>query len=344
MNVVVANEQQEQISTLDIDIIKSTTGTYEANEIIEMFKNFFYNKMVLDVTAIKDYNSIQTFRVLSQSLDVDKIVFFIPEGSSLCTPNFLSKLVTLGIYNFTTNIEGVKYLIAKSNTYKDVEDIQKMGGGIIEDELLTSSTEKSSSETEDKEIQQAEIDRKIIGVKNITDHAGSTSLIYMMKKELVSVFGESKVIAIEINKHDLQFYSESGMISTDTNEVRSIINKYKDASIILIDVNDYEDLSICDDVLYLVEPSTLKLNKLVRRDSNIFTKLKDKKIILNKSLLPTKDITELEYEAHIKVFYNMPAVNDRKRNESITELLAKLELIEFGEKEDSNRIFGLFRR
>ena len=37
MNVIVANEQQNQLSNLDIDIIKSISGTYEAVEIVEMF-------------------------------------------------------------------------------------------------------------------------------------------------------------------------------------------------------------------------------------------------------------------------------------------------------------------
>ncbi len=39
MNVIVANEQQNQLSNLDIDIIKSISGIYDAFEIVEMFKN-----------------------------------------------------------------------------------------------------------------------------------------------------------------------------------------------------------------------------------------------------------------------------------------------------------------
>ena len=111
MNVIVTNEQQGKMANLDVDIIKSITGSYSANELVEMFKNFFYSKMVLDVTAIKDYNNILMYKALADGLDAEKIIFFIPEGSSLCTPNFLAKLVTLGIYNFTTNIDGVKYLL-----------------------------------------------------------------------------------------------------------------------------------------------------------------------------------------------------------------------------------------
>ena len=41
MNVIISNEQQSKIATLDIDVIKSITGVFGANEIVEMFKNLF---------------------------------------------------------------------------------------------------------------------------------------------------------------------------------------------------------------------------------------------------------------------------------------------------------------
>ena len=44
MNVIIANEQQNQLANLDVDIIKSITGLYDAFEIVEMFKNFFFSK------------------------------------------------------------------------------------------------------------------------------------------------------------------------------------------------------------------------------------------------------------------------------------------------------------
>ena len=59
MNVIVSNEQQEQLTNLDIDVIKSITGVYKASEIVEMFKNFFYSRMILDVTSIKNYNEME---------------------------------------------------------------------------------------------------------------------------------------------------------------------------------------------------------------------------------------------------------------------------------------------
>ena len=126
MNVIVANKKQSELSNLDIDIIKNLNGEYDVNTLIDMFKSFFYNKMILDVTAIKNYNDLETYEILSKGLGTDKIIFLLPEGSKLCTPNFLSHLIDLGIYNFTTNLNCVKYLLKKPNTIKDVEHIQKM--------------------------------------------------------------------------------------------------------------------------------------------------------------------------------------------------------------------------
>ena len=354
MNVIVTNEQQGKMANLDVDIIKSITGSYSANELVEMFKNFFYSKMVLDVTAIKDYNNILMYKALADGLDAEKIIFFIPEGSSLCTPNFLAKLVTLGIYNFTTNIDGVKYLLKQSNTYNDVAQIQQMGGGGVIQELQQPAPVEQAqpeqggglvSPAPHAVVHQGNMARTIkVGVRNVTEHAGATSLIYMFKKELVSVFGENNVVGIEINKNDFQFYNDKNMVSTNTNDVKSVIERYSGVSVILVDLNDYEDNTICDEVLYLLEPSTLKLNKLIRKNKHIFGKIKDKKIIFNQSLLTSKDVSELEYEAGIKSFFNLPTVNDRKKNEIITELLAKVGLLQISQGGNSGKILGLFRR
>ena len=75
MNVIIANEQQQILSNLDIDIIKTITGSYDAREIVDMFKDFFFNKMILDVTAIKGYENADNYLALAQQLDPDKIIY-----------------------------------------------------------------------------------------------------------------------------------------------------------------------------------------------------------------------------------------------------------------------------
>ena len=75
MNVIVANKKQSELSNLDIDIIKSLNGEYDPSELIEMFKSFFYSKMILDVTALKNYDSLETYQELVGGLAADKIIF-----------------------------------------------------------------------------------------------------------------------------------------------------------------------------------------------------------------------------------------------------------------------------
>lgn len=338
MNVIVTNEQQQKLAVLDVDIIKNIQGSYTAFEIVEMFKDFFYDKMILDVTSVKDYNNIQSYQVLAKGLGPDKLILFLPEGTSLCTPQFLAQLVTLGFYNFTTNTDGVKYLLKTPNTLKDVEHIQKMGGG----GAIRDPNRQPDKQEERRDASFAM--NAIIGIKNATEHAGSTTLTYMMKKELNAIYGE-KVIAMEINKKDFPVFNEKNMLSVNPDSIRATIEKYRGRAILLVDIADYDDFTMCTDVIYLVEPSTIKLNKLIKTNRSIFNRLKHKKVVLNKSLLNNKDLSEFEYEAGLKVFFNMPPLNERKRNEEVVDLLRKIGLVtEKPTEKKESKVFGLFRR
>ena len=337
MNVIVANKQQNELASLDIDIIKSLTGSYNASEIVEMFKSFFYSKMILDVTALNNYEQLETYEVLSKGLDPNKIVFLLPEGSKLCTPNFLSKLISFGIYNFTTNLNGVKYLLKKTNTLKDVEHIQKMSH-IEESKDTGAASVVVSKKTESTG------GTKVLGFKNVTEHSGATTLIYMLKKELVSTYGSDNVMAIEIDKNDFSLFNEKNMVSSKSSEIKGAIQKYSNANIILVDLNESTDMSFCDDVIYLLEPSTIKLNRLVRKNKSIFSSLSDKKVVLNNSMLLNNDVFDFEGEAGIKVFYNLPPLDERKKNAILNDFLTRLGLLNSSAPSNSNKIFGLFRR
>ena len=325
MNVIIANEAKDMLSQLDIDVIKSVDGIHSADEIVDMFKNFFFARMVLDVTAIEDYQNITNIQKISIGLDADKIILVLPNNEVCTSSSYLSKLISMGIYNFTTNLEGIKYCLEHPNTYKDVAHIQQLN------DLSTTISEKVVSGS------------RIIGIKNITDHAGSTTLIYMLKKELEQTYN-MKVVAIEINRHDFAYFHDKNMISITDEELMSEIVKHNDASIILIDLNDSDNDGVCSDTLYLIEPSSIKLNKLMRRNRRIFEELKGKKIILNQSLLSSNDIMDFEYEGRTKVFYNIPPLNDRERNSVLHDFLAKMGLVAKTEEKEEGKIFGLFRR
>ena len=56
MNVIISNKYQSMLQGLDIETIKTMNGQFSIDEIVDTFKTVFFNRMILDITAIKDYN------------------------------------------------------------------------------------------------------------------------------------------------------------------------------------------------------------------------------------------------------------------------------------------------
>lgn len=326
MNVIVANERKDELSNLDIDVIKSISGEYEVGELTAMFENFFFDKMILDVTAISNYQDISEIQSLANSLGSDKLVILLPD--ELCSSNYLSGLISSGIYNFTNNLEAIKQLLVRPNTEDKVRKIA---------ELSNVSTQVANRV-------RTGIENKIIGFRNVTEHAGATSLIYMLKKELTTVYGNS-VCAIEVDKKDFELLPDKNMFSVTAVNLDNKISELNDVSVILVDLNDYKDDSICQEVIYLLEPSTIKVNKLIKTNRTIFERLKGKKIVLNKSLLSNKDVTEFEYEANTKVYYNLPPINDREKSSDMSEFMYRLGLVDdvAVKHDEMKNVFGLFK-
>ncbi len=325
MNVLVANKYQSLLNSLDIDIIKSIDGEFEVDELIEMFSNFFFQRMILDITAIKGYKDIKNLQKLSIALDVSKIILLLDDDDESTSSIYLTKLISMGFYNFTRNQEGINYLLEHPNTYRDVAHIHQL------EELKEAVTERVVSSGV-----------KILGIKNLTDHAGSTSLIYMLKKQLELNYS---VLAIEIGKSDFSYFNDKNMISTSKDEFPQVLIKSKEFDIVLVDINESDNEDACNDVLYLLEPSSIRLNKLMRKNRKIFEQMAGKKIILNKSLLSSKDVLDFENEARTQIFYNMPPLNDRSYNKGLDSLLLKLGFAKqkTEDLDSKNKILGLFK-
>ena len=94
---------QDELENSDIEFVKKMEGINTADEIINTFRNFYYSKMILDVTGVKDYLNISNIQKLAMNLNVNKIIFFLPNIPEVSSSTYLSKLVGLGIYNFTNN-------------------------------------------------------------------------------------------------------------------------------------------------------------------------------------------------------------------------------------------------
>lgn len=333
MNVIIANKYNAMLQNLDIDIIKSLNGEFDAEEIISTFQNFYFQRMILDITAIKNYKDIKNLQKLSIALDMEKVILLLDDSIESSSTEYLSKLISMGIYNFTKNAEGIMYLYNHPNTYRDVAHIHQL------------EVEKNDENVTPSESYTRGRGTVVVGVKNITKQAGASTLIYMMKKILSKHYS---VEAIEVDKRDFIYFNDKDMINTTSNEIGNVIVKYSDKDIVLVDINSSKQAeSLCNEVLCLVEPSIIKLNKLMMLDRNAFAKIKkeDKKLILNKSLLSSKDILEFEYESKSKVYYNLPPLDDRERNiHALSRFLLKLgfEVDIDEEMSKKNKILGLF--
>lgn len=318
MNVIVSNKYKDLLNSLDFEISKNITGEFTVDEIINAFSNYFFNKMFLDITAIKDYTNLQNIQKLSINLDMSKVIFILDNDEYSSSPQFLSQLISMGIYNFTRNKEGIIYLYNHPNTYRDVAHLHNINGQTIN---IVPTPNVNNNYSNDS------ISNKtlVIGIKNLTSHAGSTTLVYMLKKVLSNYYG---VKAIEINKRDFMFLKENDMLSISSSELRDTIAKNSESYILLVDLND-GDVNACTDVLYLLEPGIIKLNKLIMIDRDVFRKYNGKKIILNKVMLNEKEIEEFEKEAGINIFYSLPPINDRENyTDILIPLINKLGLIQ----------------
>ena len=249
-----------------------------------------------------------------------------PEGTS---SEYLSKLISMGIYNFTRNVEGIMYLYEHPNNYRDVAHIHQ----------LDSNTEPNVLE---RFVPNQGV--RIIGIKNVTKQSGATTLVYMMKKQLEKNYD---VKAIEVDKRDFMYFRDKDLISSTSSEVGGLLAKYSSSDIILVDVNESAVAeSLVHTVVYLIEPSIIKLNRMMMLGPKVLKNLEGKKVILNQSLLSSKDVLDFEYESKLKIFYNMPPLDEREKEiMALNRFLVRLgfDRQQIGEEEEKKRsILGLF--
>ncbi len=363
MNVIVSNKYAAMLSSLStkIDLIKTVDGEFQVDDLIAQFDNFFFNKMVLDITAISGYQDITQIQRLSFGMDMSKIVLLLDDSPVVNSQQYLSELVSMGIYNFTRNIDAIAYLIDNPNSYKDVAQFHLIGGAAPmaaqgnQNSQPQNNSGKGTFGFNQPSNEQAFVNSsammptmgstRVIGIKGLTEHAGATTLIYMLKKQLSEYYS---VLGLELDKNDFLYFNDPDLKSVSSKELSSIIsNPINNYNIILIDVNNSSEESNCSEMIYLIEPSTLRLNKMIRRDRAILSKIRGMKIVLNMSLLDSSDIRDFEGEAGCSVFHNIPPLDDKKdRHRVLDELLNKLGFDKNKPVGDGNkpvRLFGIVK-
>jgi hypothetical protein len=274
--------------------------------------------MILDITAIRDYQNTDNLQKLAMNINMENVILLLDDSPETESKSYLSKLISLGIYNFTKNAEGINYLLVHPHTYRDVVNIHSLQD--IEPEIAPAPVEEKKQTVVEQFISVPETPApietgsrklRIIGFKNVTLHAGSTTLIYLLKKALN---GHRNVAAVEVDKVDFLYFNDKEMVSATSSDLLKEIMKRNACDIIFVDLNSYEDVDICTEVYYLIEPSTIMINRMMKKNKGILEKLSDKKIILNKCCLSSQDITTFEFETKLNVLFSIPPVDDRQDN------------------------------
>ena len=316
MNVVTSNQCKDIIDRLDIDIIKRIDGQFELRELLSKFVNLYFNKMIIDITSIANYSDIETIKQLSEAVDPNRVILLLSADPVVNSSVYMSKLVEFGFYNFTRNFEGIKFLYSTPNTLDNVKHL------ILSEEQIRSQMATIAQQNEPIVENSG---RKIIGLQNLTMHAGSTSLVNMMVRQLND--GGYTAIGLEMFKQDLMFYHDSNLSACmNKMDLENKLRLYSDVSAIIIDLNEFGEANkYCDEILYLIEPSYIKLTKLLKKNRNAFLEHKSDKIVLNMSFVNDQEIPDFEYETKLKIFDNLPPMNDRNRDlEQVNELLGRL--------------------
>ena len=492
MNVIIANKYKDSLSSLNIDVIKRMDGEFDVETITETFQNFYFNRMILDITALKDHFNISVMQQLIAGIDSSKIILFL-DNDPRVNNSYLSQIISLGIYNFTRELTGITYLMENPNSYRDVAQYHDLANTNLGPSLApksgsdnnTSIPTNEPAPTPEPEMQmtqqmpmnapgpqpqmmqqpinpfgavqqmpmeqpnpqammmgnmnmnmgtgmdtgamqpamnmptpfpgqmqvapqmqveqppmqqapvpgpemnqnninynnpanmtQPEVPQQggqfiqdvpaqnqmetqnqapqqnapmvngtlVIGFKDLTEGAGATSLVYMLKKQLK----DYKVLAVEVNDTDFTYFNDTELISVQTAQVSTVKNRFSQYEIVLIDINNSPVATdgTCNEVVYLMEPSSIKLNTLMRRDRRALEKLKNSKIVLNKSMLTNQDVKEFEYEAKVPIFYNLPPLDDRKESQPVLDgFLNKLGVFRKNNSQSSSGgLFGLFRK
>lgn len=300
MNVIVSNKYRNELRNIGIDISGVLEGSFTSEQIINAFSNYYYERIILDITSIQNYNNFQhlldELKKIFSILDVDKTILFIENIPEFNNAIAINNLLNLKIYNYAFELNDVIELYNNPRSSLDIQNSINMP--------------------------EINIKSRVIGVKNITSNAGATTLVYMMMKELSKKYD---VKCIEINKNDFKYFQKENMISVSSEVFIDEVLKEPYPDVIFVDQNDYDNDFIIKEKIYLLEPSILKFNKALDLKADLLEFLQDKKVVFNRTSMSLPKLLEFEKENNIKSFDIIRNVNEKDRiNLQILNLLTKL--------------------
>ena len=275
--------------------------------------------------------------------------------------NYLVNLINNGFYNFTRNFEGINFLYNNPNSFENVQHLitattssempnNNLGGPSVAATGVAGAVGMANQAVNNVQpsfnqpvgqpvdqnnneevygnagmLQKVFSNRMIIGIQNVTAHAGASTLVRMMVRQLNN--HGIKAYGIEMFRQDLMYYRDPHLVACmNRNDIERELRKMEDGNAVIMDLNDFGEADkYCDKVIYLIEPSFIKLTKCLKKNSNALVELRDANVVLNMSFVNNQELPDFEYETKLTIFDNIPPLNDRNENSiEVNNFLRKL--------------------
>ena len=330
MYIIIKNENSRIINNLTVNVSKTLVGDFTREDLDRELNLINYDKAIVDITSIRNYyDDNYLYKFLEFFRSPSDVILLLNDGFVANSKHFLSKLISKGYYNFATTDSAVNRLLERNNTIDDVKEYMD-GNDFLKTDSIVSGIDKNK---------KFETDKLIIGIENGFPHSGATTLMYMLVKEI----GKSKKVkGIEMINNDSLFFRDDRIISCESRiQFETIVKTLNDIDVYIVDLNGSDVREICNKVIYLIEPGTTKINKVVKGDREIYEMLKNSNVVLNRSNIKDEEMKTFEYETKFKVVGNVPNLNERlDSNDSLTKLVDYLldnkEKYEKFSKDDGN--------
>ena len=311
MYIIIKNENSRIINNLTVNVSKTLVGDFTREDLDRELNLINYDKAIVDITSIRNYyDDNYLYKFLEFFRSPSDVILLLNDGFVANSKHFLSKLISNGYYNFATTDSAVNRLLERNNTIDDVKEYMD-GNDFLKTDSIVSGIDKNK---------KFETDKLIIGIENGFPHSGATTLMYMLVKEI----GKSKKVkGIEMINNDSLFFRDDRIISCESRiQFETIVKTLNDIDVYIVDLNGSDVREICNKVIYLIEPGTTKINKVVKGDREIYEMLKNSNVVLNRSNIKDEEMKTFEYETKFKVVGNVPNLNERlDSNDSLTKLV-----------------------
>ena len=123
MNILVANLYKDYIVKYDLNIMKEFTGEFDGEEVLSMLKGITYEKLIIDLTAIRKYNDLNSIRKLTKEIESNRIVLVLANDPICKSDYYTSNLVNMGLYNFTMIPGEITTLLVAPRTYEEAKNV-----------------------------------------------------------------------------------------------------------------------------------------------------------------------------------------------------------------------------